>query len=436
MKRLGTTLLLLLIVFLVIGLYACKQERHRQWQYDIVQFRDHTLAWHPRFVDENLMILPQNVELRETFEESVDALLDAVSGLTNFEIKVEIQRTVALLQDNHFYFGIDGEGFLSSLLAERYPLMFGWFVDGWYLYQSCVDFSDALNYRLIAINDTPLEEIFEAFKSFWSLENIYDARDGFARILNAPLVLKALKVVDESQVIYTFIDSVGETFEIILTTSLPENEILYNEQLQDRRFAGALPLFHQNSPLGQEQYVWYVFVPEDGILYLRFTVYRPLPPESLNVLEQSMQNIFTDYEVEAMIIDARGNLGGDHSPFKLLFRQLAADAPPNMLFYFADEGSRSASLLAADYLERLGAIIVGQPLGQATEFYGFYGGSSPPWQTHLTYSQLRISVPNEAWNVRASEDNVFRPHVLIDYTIDDWIHNRDPLYDYVLDLLN
>ena len=437
-----------------------EEERHRWWRYDIVQFRDHTLALHPKFADEDLMDLSHNVELRSTFEESVDALLAAVPELTDFEIEVGLQTTVALLQDNHFFFGEDigTESFFMFLLEERYPLIFGWFADGWYLYQSHEDASDALNHRLIAINDTPLEDVFEAFTTFWSLENIYDARDRFARVLNAPLVLKALGVTDESQTTYTFIDDSEETLEITLTDTTRstasfagDDNVLPDEQLTDQRQAGELPLFLQDPPLGQEHYYgfwydfaeqhshWYDFIEEDGILYIRFNIYLyPITEDYLIDFEQALQDVFIEYEVEAVIIDARGNSGGDERGFQPLFQWLAEEMPSGRLFYFVNEGSRSGSLLAADYLYQLGAIIVGQPLGQATDFYAWGESTiSDPstWYTYLTYSGRRFSLPNVFHSMHTSEDGVFRPHILIEYTIDDWIYNRDPLYDHVLNLL-
>ena len=419
-------------------------ERHSQWQYDIVQFRDHTLAWHPKFVDEELIDLAHNVEIRQVFEERIDALLENVSDLTDFEIKVKLQHAVAGLRDNHFVFTglILGSMFEMGATQERYPLMFGWFTDGWYLYQSHMAYADALNHRLVAINHMPVDEAFLEFKQFASHENIYDAKDMFAFHLNSPIWLQILGISDEGELIYTFQNDDDSTFDLLVSTTTPWEVVWHRweklEDFVDNREGGSLPLFHQNI----QEHHWHVFVEEDGILYIRIHVYRHdmelSYPFTKQVFYQAVRETFETYDVQAIVIDARGNPGGYYN-HQQLFEFLAEHTTSGMLFYFMDEGSRSGSLMAGAHLYSLGAVLVGQPMGQATEFYYFSGGGSPPWSNRLNYSGYELSVPNSYWSTQEyginPEDLVFRPHVLIPYTIDDWVQNHDPLYDYVLELL-
>jgi hypothetical protein len=62
-----------------------------------------------------------------------------------------------------------------------------------------------------------------------------------------------------------------------------------------------------------------------------------------------------------------------------------------------------------------------------------------PWDIQLNYSGYRVLVSTGPWIIEEYRtepaDRVFRPHVLIDYTIDDWVYNRDPMFEYVLGLL-
>ncbi|MCL2236599.1 MAG: YcfL family protein, partial [Defluviitaleaceae bacterium] len=78
---------------------------------------------------------------------------------------------------------------------------------------------------------------------------------------------------------------------------------------------------------------------------------------------------------------------------------------------------------------------LGQPLAQNSEFYWFGSGES---QLFLDYSGLEITPPPTSWSSqifhgRQPSDGIFRPHVLIEYTIYHWINNNDPFFDFVVE---
>jgi len=428
---------LLLTALVILLLAACSAadteadeaaERMRRWSADIEQFEAHIIRWHPRFASRLINERDCNIEIREQFEAGISALLENLDGLSDFEIHVEMQRIVAILRDNHFFF-TGFAGYTSDLRLIRYPLVFGNFSDGVYLYQSYADFAHALNQRLVAVNGVPLDEVFAEFKLFWSVENIYDARYQFAALLNAATVLRALGISCGEGVTYTF--EGGAEFTVIdarpwesMMTTL---RWLPPVPLVDARAEGDLPLFRQNI----RQNLWHEFVEEYGILFVSI---RGWVPDTQGIFARAVQNTFDNNNVAAVIIDARSNPGGDANQFIPLFNHFAQNLPKGMLFYFVNEGSNSGSLGAAFFLENLGAVIIGQPLAQNSDFFWFGSNASRLW---LNYSRMEITPPPTLWSAyqvhrRQPEDGIFRPHVLIEYTISDWINNHDPMFDYVL----
>jgi hypothetical protein len=406
-----------------------EEEHLRRWSADIEQFRAHIVRWHPRFANNSINARDYNLSIRETFDADVDALLLEIEGLSDFEIQVRMQYIVALLRDNHFFF-TGFAGYNAALRLNRYPLMFGHFEDGFYLFRAYADFAHALNLRLIAVNGVPVQEVFDEFSRFWSVENIYDARYQFAALLNATTVLRAIGISDGEQVIYTFEDGVeitvteSHTWERLMTTI----RWLPSVPLEDARAPGDLPLFHQNI----RQNLWHEFLPEYGILYV---IIRGWVPDTQGVFARAVRNTFDGNDVSAVIIDARGNPGGDANQFNDLFSHFAQNLPEDRLFYFINEGSNSGSVGAAFFLENINAVIIGQPAAQNSDFYWF--GSSAT-RLFLEYSRLEITPPPTFWSAlavhrREPSDGIFRPHVLINYTIDDWINNRDPFFDYVIE---
>jgi len=420
----------LLIIVCAIIFAACGNSEAEKtgWSADIEQFREHILYWHPRFANDLINEREDNVRMRAEFEASLDRLLLDVDALSDFEIKAEMQRSIAILEDNHFFF-TGFSGYFSQMRLSRYPLMFGYFADGFYLFRAAEEFSDALNLRLTALNGVGVQEVFENFSSFWSVENVYDARYQFAALLNAPMVLKALGIMGEGGVVYTFEGGteigvqVYHTWERLLTTL----RWLPTTALVDARAEGELPLFQRNL----RQNLWHEFVPEHGILYVCI---RGWVHDANGVFAESVRNTFRDNDVQAVIIDARGNPGGDANQFNGLFTNFSRNLPEGRLFYFVNEGSNSGSLGAAYFLEGLGTVIVGQPLAQNSEFYWFGSAES---RLILEHSGLEITPPPTLWSSqlfhgRMPSDGIFRPHVLIEYNIHHWINNIDPLFDFVI----
>ena len=420
------------------------------WRDDIVQFRNFVFRVHPKFVDSAISGLPQNIQMGAAFDEHLDGLLEKVPHLTKLEILIELQRAVALLEDNHFLFGAappriqnpNVTTFILELGEYRYPLEFRWFYNGHYLYRSAdnEDVIPALNRRLVAINDIPVENVFAEFTHFWSIENIYDARNSFALNLNSPGILYALGVLDGRRAIYTFLGDGGELITVNMTESLrvPLNVAahwhnIFHTLLTDNRNYGELPLFLQNS----HQAHWYTFIEEYGVLFIRINSFFIWYDTDFITHVKELVSEKGD-NLRATIIDARNNDGGDAEPYQSLFDVLAEVTPPGKLFYFMNEGSLSASLLAGGQLYGLGATIVGQPSGQLTDFYAF-AGSGVEFNISLRNTLAHTSVSNRFHTIRnngvVADDLIFRPHILIEYTIGDWISNHDPYLEYVRKLL-
>ncbi|MCL2350750.1 MAG: hypothetical protein FWC67_04650, partial [Defluviitaleaceae bacterium] len=416
-----------------------------EWKEDIEHFRATILRRHPKFADRTINTLHRNIEIGEAFNERIDQLINNVPYLTKFEILAELQRSLVVFENSHFQFGassslLRGEqvAFLYQITQNRYPLEFGWFDDGFYLFRAAEssDAALALNQKLVAINDIYIEDIFEKFQDFWNMGNVYFARGAFAHFLNSPGILYALGVKHGEQTTYEFLGDNNEMIFAHITESLLRTNqrtftidwhLSLQEPLIDRRAEGELPLFLQN----QRQNQWYTFVEDYGLLYIKINAYlfsAQFAADIANLIDIKGESL------RATIIDARTNPGGNDIDFYNFFNALAEATPPGRLFYFMNETSLSAALIAGGYLYGLGAIIVGQPSGQSTDFYA---GTLPSF---LPNSGFGLPIPSAFFSMRVefgieSEDLIFRPHVHIEYTIDDWFNNRDPLLEYVLGLL-
>ena len=483
-------------LLLFVG-FGCASTQPAGWPSDIEQFRNFVLETHPKFSNEYFANIERNVEMQAAFNADIDALIANLHNLDDFEIMLYMQHAAAILRDNHFCI-------LSAQLAQQneieiYPVGFRFLSDGFYLLTTTEPFAAALNHRLVAVGGRDIDDVFTYFTILWSVENVYHAKSAFARMINNPLLLDALHLRDGEQVVFTLGDAEGEAIDIALNTTVLMDTLIaasFPTFPVDNREEGAPPRFMDIRGRAGSGHNWFEFIQGYDILYIRLELYLQNIDSETGIFAPFAQDVklaFEEFAPRAVIVDARYNPGGDNAYLTELFEFLAQNTASGMLFHFVDEGSMSGSLLAAAHLKSLGAILVGQPLGQNTSFYGFHTttnlgeldfgdlshleeedpdeiirvgisiteypyhevleltireflelaeGGSYVASPHLTlsHSGLHISVPNvpvstsDMFNIDL-EFYALRPHVLINYTIQDWINNRDPLLMYVLEQL-
>jgi len=402
--------------------------------------RDFIFAQHPRFIDgifqRSLIftanrysdqfsdvyyqqLLNQQEEIRAAIYDMTSELINEIPNKTEREIIVELQRIFARLKDNHSIF-LD---FQELKLEEAYPLRFKLLGDELYLVASSEEFSAFLGYRLISVNNVAIEDIATKYLRYGNIENIYATKPGVEMFISSPIMLEVLKVADSDENTFTLLSKDGN--EVDLTPQVLQNEEEEFVFIRDRQ----LLLRNQNA----DKVKWFVLLEDEEILYIRFNQFHreegiSLRREVANFLETNENNI------SAAIIDARYNPGGFQQYTMSVFYHLNNNIPADRIFYFMNESSTSGSTLAAGFMYMRGATIIGRPSGQGITF--FVGGIP---DLELNYSELRFTVSSgvrSTWeHGYHADDNIIRPHVLINYTLDDWVNARDLSLEYVINLL-
>ncbi|MCL1936743.1 MAG: hypothetical protein FWF57_10275 [Defluviitaleaceae bacterium] len=497
--------------------------RRDMWQQDLEQFRDAVLNNHPRFWDDTEIFIPgellgeenfqrirwneleTNIQKREDFVVAIDDLIQKVSNLTDFEIFRQMHAIANIINDAHFDIRLP---FSDEFFHLEIPLPiafrhFGGEDVNFYLLSTVLEFGDALNHRLIYVNGVPIEDIINIYSTLSFHENEFDLNYRLAERLSLPLWLEKLGL--EGDVDFTFTlehPTTQNRIEISLTLNdtlkTPgENFLnhLLNLPVQGREI-GEIPRFFERGLNSFE------ILENEGILYINLRQmfvnqltnlelqYEDLlivlneeelgfsAEEILNKLtldevtsEENDQifssfipnfaivNAIQDGTVNTVIIDARGNGGGNIRAFANLFTFLSSNIEEDRLFYLIDNGSFSAASIAAVSLQYLGFTLVGEPTGQNLIFHSTLYSSEYQSEHELRNSGIFITVPNILTHLEDLNDgyifnlldisiqsfierfpnldfySVF-PHVTIEHTIQHFINNEDPLLEYVIESLN
>jgi len=226
------------------------------------------------------------------------------------------------------------------------------------------------------------------------------------------------------------------------------SEIFYEDEVDPEIIAEIEPAIRENILDGTFQGVLWPNMEVDMTQWLYHAL--EIHPGIIEILENN--------NIEAVVIDSRDNPGGDHTPFLPLFQLLVDSVPEGRLFYFSNGGSASASIVSSMVMHHLGAVLVGEPLGQNTIFYGIGTWTGMPEEVYpeitLNYSGIEVTIPNLLAHMESEmleldliefdmarflevtpnfEFYTFRPHVLIEHTIYHWVNNIDPLLEYVIE---
>lgn len=106
-----------------------------------------------------------------TFARSVEALKEALPGLTDEQRMVGLMRVVALIGDGHTQLEPADPAF-----ATWYPVRFYEFSDGYYITVAHQSVRELTGARVLEIDGQPIERVAEAARSLFGSDNEFDHR--------------------------------------------------------------------------------------------------------------------------------------------------------------------------------------------------------------------------------------------------------------------
>jgi hypothetical protein len=359
---------------------------------------------------------------RPDFERAVADLDAAIPSLQAHQIIVRMRQITSLVGDGH-------TGLHLPPYFRFFPIALFWFGPDLRVLATGPEYRDAAGTRVVGIGDLDIAEVQARVSTCFpsaQAENDWFVLNSSPAFINRPEVLHAVGVIpDPARARFTFENDEGKRISL-------ELEAVEGQPAQHRRRGVTLPglvpaavspaLFRQRP--GEP--FWFTWLPDSHTVYVNFRSY-----ESLG---RNARALFAELDRRPparLIIDLRQNGGGDFfegrrhliEPLK----RRPALSQKGRVYVVVGRATYSAAMAnATDFRKELGAILVGEPIGERPNSYSE--------NDEMTLPKSRIVVSYSTRYYRFVDQDV--PAVMPDVRIDpDWEAfraGRDHVVEWVL----
>jgi hypothetical protein len=314
----------------------------------------------------------------QVFQQAVQAVDSQIPVLTDAEFNVALAALAAMAGDPHTtIFPVP-----PATASPQFPLVFRWLDDGVFVTSAAPEYSQALGSRLVSVGNTPIDEVMQQLGTVIPHANQQWLHYYGAVYLRYQPILQGLDIVPATPASnLTFRTLAGQEFTLAV---LPANEARASAPSPD---AGPVPLYLQNSGLNY----WFTYLAPLRLIYFKYNQCQEIAGSPFAALAANLLSTLDANPVDTLVIDFRGNTGGDSSVINPLINGLALRA--NALYANAkfvaydviDKGTFSSALLNAMSLRTaqlqaaaanpgLGLetklVVIGEPTGGAPSGYG------------------------------------------------------------------
>ncbi|MGH3024444.1 MAG: hypothetical protein ACRDNI_12365 [Gaiellaceae bacterium] len=337
-------------------------------------------------------------------------------GLAEHERLVELMRLLGLLGERDGHTGIH-----SHESAHAYPVYVYAFSDGIHVAAS-IGHDDLVGARLVAVEETPAEEVLEAVRPLVGRDNDWSQLMRATALMITPEVLHGLGIVhDMGPAAFTLDLPDGATRDVEL------EPIPFADYLEGLH--GAFPMFPDALPARDDlvalqnldQNLWLTKLDGGRALYVGY--HHTIGATS--AVADRLLRLARDPPVERIVVDVRQNGGGDNTTYGPLLHALSSPEidRPGRLYALIGRATFSAAGNFVTELEReTGAVLVGEPTGGAPNQYGDSETVPLPetgWTAYLPVVYVEKSDPDDP---RVAVE----PDVPVAWSAEDFFAGRDP----------
>lgn len=357
---------------------------------------------------------------REDFETAVVELRDALPRLSDDEVVVGLMKLVAMIGDAHTAIDV---GSLKPAF-HQFAVSLYVFSDGPVLLAAREEQKDLIGSTLLKFAGVGADEAFRRVMAASAFENDATFIASAPRLLCVPEIAHAVGLIPTtSRATIVVRDAQGREREVELTPLAPGEKL--TTTVVDE---GKLPLSRRKGP----HHNWFQLLPQQKALYLRYDTCSDEPGQRVAALGNQMLAAIDGNRIERVIVDLRGNGGGNSGllePFiGGLKRRPAVNHPGGVIVLIGRHTFSSAYMHAAYLKNKLGATLIGEPSGQKPNAYG-----EVRWFV-LPYSQIIVRHSTKYWHTASGDPPSLDPDLIVRTSSADFFGLRDPVLETALTL--
>jgi hypothetical protein len=317
---------------------------------------------------------------RATYETEFDRLLAEVDQLPPHVTVVRLAEIVASIGEGHSrltlpvdpaarqFDGHTGTDAPRVPLFHQYPLRLTRSTDGYVVTRTSEEQRALLGARLVSVDGHTVEDIEIRLTPAVHRDNDYQRRDRLPQFMVIPEVMQATGVVATVDASTWRVEAPDGSQQLARIEPVPLGQSVRWRALEPP------PSQFSRPALPDGRRLWFTNLEEPSAVYVRIAEIDDEREQSFAAFAGGLQRALATTPKRRLIIDLRGNPGGDNSLNPAFVRALIRTpwvSEPGALYVMADSGTFSAAMNLCEDLERwLPAVFVGDGTGGRPNSYG------------------------------------------------------------------
>jgi hypothetical protein len=368
---------------------------------------------------------------RASVEQRVTDLSARAPELSDDEFLVEVMRLVAgRARDGHTGLVPFAQ---TDVGLTAWPFALYWFAEGLYVVDARPPGQAAIGARVVEVAGRPVEDVTEAVTAHVSSDNEWTVRARLPSYLVVPQVLRGLGLLDEDEPALTLEGADGATFSVS-ADPIPIADFARWRGLFYPLVPPVLPADEDARGYlkNRHEHFWSSYL-DDDVLYVGYNQVqaRTSSGDTIGELAAQVEEAFEGGEATRVIVDIRGNPGGENGtyrPFLETLREQAADDPGSVVVLIGRSTFSAAGNFATELRDAPGVRLIGEPTGASPNLYGDAD------EVILPASRLRVHIATRAWEFAPGDDSLsVEPDVHVPVRWPDYEAGVDAALDVALE---
>lgn len=412
-------------LFLIFIQSAKSQTPAAGWAEDLKTVRDDLPNFHPNFFKKIT---------QKSWDEQFAALLNNLSGKSDLQIALELQRVIAQAGDPNTWLDVSQLLYKSKFI----PVALGFYEGQFYVSASVRRFAPIFGTKVLKINGLTTTEAVDRAAQFVPKDNQIGYLTNAMQMLRFPIVNRMVGIsqTDSLELLCEKL-ATGEQFKYKVWTLNPADDKQGMIPVVPQREAPEMIFRPLNKPFDLE---WHA---RDSILIFRYVrcLSREILLESgdtatalqlpaFKTAADSAIAILRRCPTARLLFDLRFNPGGGASDGFRFATLLASDSlinQKNRLFVATNSATLSSATHVAVLFRNLTqATLVGEPTGDRPNHFG------QPKQIYLPNTQLVVNYSSKYLQpVPTEEAPTLTPNVLIPMSFETFLRGGDPVLNWL-----